>query len=135
MGAEQAAKLALADAEAIGQGLDILLVERAEFDQRQGARDRVRRAAPGAKIGRRLRPAAQAGAKAGLLRSRGGGVERDVLRQRRARRTDRTAIDAGRLHADEQSSVEPGVALQERAVAGVMIKIHALDMGARGALV
>ena len=60
---EQAPQLALADAEASGQYVDIGLVQRSVLDQAQGARYRIRRAAPSAEIGRGFRPAAQAGRK------------------------------------------------------------------------
>ena len=70
--AEQPPQLPLADAEPLGQGLDVAVVERAGLDQRQRARDGVRRAAPGAEFGRGFRPAAQAGPEAGLLRRRRG---------------------------------------------------------------
>ena len=76
---EQPPELALADAEPSGQRIDIRLVQRAELDQRQRARDGVGGAAPGAEVRRGFRPAAQAGAKAGLLGRRGRRVERDVL--------------------------------------------------------
>ena len=73
--AEQPPQLALADAEALGQGVDVAVVERAGLDQDERAGDGVRRAAPGAEVRRGLRPAAQAGPKARLLRRRGRGIE------------------------------------------------------------
>ncbi len=126
--AKKSAQVALADAEPIGERLDIRGVERPELDQRERARHRVRCAAPGPHIGRSLRPAAQARAEACLLRRRSGGIEDDVLSAWRARGTDRTAVDSRRLHADEQSAVETGVALADRAIARVMIEIHAPSM-------
>ena len=86
--AEQAAQLALADAEALGQGFDVAVVQRAGLDQRQRAGDGVGGAAPGAEVGRGLRAAAQAGPKARLLGRRGGGVE--------ARRSRASACAPGR---------------------------------------
>src|SRR5205823_10738573 len=47
------------------------------------------------------------------------------LEQRRARGTDRTAVDAGGLHGDEEPSVEPCVAAPHRPVAGVFVQYHA----------
>jgi hypothetical protein len=40
------------------------------------------------------------------------------------RRTNRTAIDASGFDSGEEASVEAGVALADRAVAGVVIEIH-----------
>ena len=68
--AEQTTQLPFAEAKAPGQCIDIGLIQRAVLDQAERARDRVRRAAPRAEIRRRLRPAAQAGAEARLLRRR-----------------------------------------------------------------
>ena len=133
--AEQPPQLPLADAEPVGQGVDVAVVERAGLDQDERAGDGVRRAAPGAEVRRGLRPAAQAGAKARLLRRRGGGIEGHVLALGRARRADRAAVDAGGLHPDEQAPVEAGVAGFKGAVAGVVIEIHATKMGARRHLV
>jgi len=67
--AEQSPKLPTADPETLGQSLDVGLVQCTGFDQHQRARDRVGRAAPHREIGRGFRPAAQAGAEAGLLRA------------------------------------------------------------------
>ena len=77
--AEQASKLAPANAQPRRQGLDVRLVERARFDQPERPGYGVGTAAPEGKIGRRFRPAAQARAKSGLLRRRGGGEEPDVF--------------------------------------------------------
>ena len=122
--AEQTAQLTAAHAQPAGQRVEIGIVESAHLDQSQRARYRVGRAAPRAEIGRRFRPAAQAGAKAGLLRRGGRGKESHVLGTRDARRTDRPTIDAGRLDAGEEPSVEARVALTERAITGIVIKVH-----------
>jgi hypothetical protein len=50
---------------------------------------------------------------------------------RRARRTHRTAIDARGLDAGEKAAVKAGITLNDRAVAGVMIEIHACNVIAR----
>ncbi len=133
--AEQAPQLALADAEALGQGVDVGLVECAGLDQAQRAGDGVRGAAPGGEIGRGFGTAAQARPVAGFLGAGGREVEGDVLGFRRAGRADRTAIDAGGLDAYEQASVEPGVAGGDGAVAGVGVHIHAVDIDPRGPIV
>ena len=121
---EQAPQLALADAEASGQYVDIGLVQRAVLDQAQGARYRVRRAAPSAEIGRGFRPAAQAGTEARFLRGSRSRKKDDVLRQRRACRTDRAAVDSGRLDAAEEAAVKAGIALADGAVAGFVIELQ-----------
>ena len=122
---EQAAELASADAQALGQRVDagLVAVERALGDERKAARHRVRGAAPGAEIRRRLRPAAQAGAEASLLRRGGRGKEAAVLELGRACRADRAAVDPGRGDADEQAAVEARVTGLERPVAGLGIEL------------
>ena len=55
---------------------------------------------------------------------RGRGVK-TTLRDRRARRTDRTAVDARGLDRGEEASVVAGVAHADGAVAGVVIEVHA----------
>ena len=121
---EQPTQLALTDAKASGERIDVRIIERAVFDQAQGTRDRIRRAAPSAEIGRCFRPAAQTRAKARFLRGGRGRKENDILRQRRARRTDRAAIDAGGRDAGEEASIEAGIALSDGAVAGFVIKFQ-----------
>ena len=120
---EQPPQMALADAEPLGESIERRLVERAELDQRQRARHGVGGAAPGAEIGRGLGPAAQAGAEAGFLCRGGGRKEGHILFARRARRADRPAIDAGRLHAGEEPAVEARIALRDGAIAGIVIEI------------
>src|SRR5260370_28418600 len=123
--ATQASELAFAQSEAAGQGIDAPLVQRSQLDQRQRAGYRVRRAPPGPLVRCRLRPAPQARAEPSLLCRGGGGIERHVLRPRRTRRTDRTAIDAGRLHGNEEPAVEANIAQRQRAVARVGLEVHA----------
>ncbi len=122
---EQTTQMPFADAQAAGEPIDIGLVQRPEFYQTERARYRIRRAAPSAEIGRGLWAAAKTRAKAGLLRRCRGGKKDDVLRQRRARRADRSAIDAGGFDSGEKPPVEAGVALADRAITGVVIEIHA----------
>ena len=92
---KKAAELAAAESDALGQRLDAGIVERAALDQRQRAGDGVRGAVPDREIGRGLGTAAQAGPESGLLRRRGRGKEARILGPGRARRADRSAIDAG----------------------------------------
>src|SRR5882762_8388626 len=120
----QAPELSLAQPEAAGQGVDASLVEGSQLDQRKRAGHRVRRAPPGALVRRRLRPAPQARAEPRLLCRGRRGIEGHVLRSRRARRTDRAAVGAGRLHSGEEAAVEPSIAQLERAVARVVIEVH-----------
>jgi hypothetical protein len=130
--AEEVPELTLANAKAAGQGIGGSLVQGTELDQRQGARHGVRRAAPRSEIGRGFRAAPQAGAKASLLCRRRRGIECDVLRPWRARRADRTAIDARRLDAGEEPAVKAGIAQADCAV-GVVIEVHRdIVMGRRG---
>ena len=52
---EQPAKLALPDAEPVGESADVAAIERAAFDQRQRTGDGVGGPAPGAEVGRGFR--------------------------------------------------------------------------------
>ena len=123
--AEQSSQLPPADAQPVGQRIDIGLVQRAHLDERQAPGDGVRRAPPGAQIRRRLRTAPQARSKARFLGGRGGGEEDDVFASGRPRRADRAAIDAGGPNAGEKPAVEPGVAQADGAVARLVVHIHA----------
>src|SRR5262249_25904603 len=123
--AEQAPQLTLAETEAAGQRVEVIFVQGAELDQTERARDRVRGAPPRAKIASRLGAAGQARANAGFLCGRRGREEDDVVRKRRPRWTHWAAIDARGLDACEEPAVETGIAVNERAVAGVVIEIHA----------
>ena len=124
MALEQSPQLPTADAKSPGQGLDVgvLAVECAVGDERQRPAHRVGRAAPEGEVGRDLRPAAQAGPKARLLRSGGRGEEAAVLELGRARGADRPAIDAGRGAAHEDMAVEASVVALESAVVGPVVE-------------
>src|SRR5262249_45705685 len=126
---EKPTQLPAADAEPLGQGLDarLLAIERALGDEGEAARHGVRGAAPGAGLGRRLPPAAQAGAKPCLLRPRRGGEEAAVPELGGARRADRPAVDSGRGHADEQAAVETRIAGREGAVAGFLVELFHVE--------
>ena len=115
----------------LAEVIDGGLIQRAQFDQSEGAGDGVGGAAPGAEVGGGFRAAAQAGAEPGLVRRGGGGEEDDVLRTRRAGGADRAAVDAGGFDAGEQAAVEAGVADGHRAVAGVVVEIEGVGRGHR----
>ena len=121
---KQAPELSLSDAQALGQAIDTRLIECACVDQRQRPGHRVRRPAPGGKLGRRLRPTSQAGTEARFLRRRCCRIERHVLAFRHARRADRTAIDPGCPDPGEQPPVEARVASAERAITRINVEIH-----------
>ena len=123
---EQPPQLPPADAQPTGQTFYIITIEPAGFDQCQRARDRVGAAAPEREVRRHFRPAAQAGTEAGLLGCGRRSIERHVLEFRGARRTDRTAIDAGRFHAGEEPPVVAGVAGLDSAVTNFRGDVHAV---------
>ena len=133
--ATEAPELPLAYPQTIGQGVDAALVQSSELDQRQRPGHRVRRAPPGPRVGSGLRPAPKAGAEPRLLGGGRRGIEGHVLRPRRPGRTDRTAVDAGRLHAGEEPPVEASIAQLECAVARVVIEIHAEILAGRNVAV
>ncbi len=60
-----------------------------------------------------------------LLRRRRGGMEGHAPRPQCRCRTDRAAVDACCLHGGEEAAVEARIAQLDRAVARVMIQIHA----------
>src|SRR5215469_6424617 len=107
---EEPPQLSLADAEALRESIDARLIESTQLDERQRARDGIRCPAPGAEIGRGFGSAAQARAKACLLRRGRGRIENHVLGTRRSRRTDRAAVNPGRLDAGKEAPVKTCVA-------------------------
>ena len=131
---KQAAELSLSDAQALGQAIDTRFVECACVDQRQRPRHRIRRPAPGGKLGRRFRPTSQAGTEARFLRRRCRRIKRHVLALGHARRTDRTAIDPGCPDSGEQPPVEARVASAERAITRVNVEVHDLSLPRVGRL-
>src|SRR5687767_8796320 len=103
---EEPSELPFTDADPLRERRDVCVIERAIFDEPERARDRARCSTPRAEIRRCLRPTAKAGTKPCFLRSGRGRKEDDVLPLRTARGTNGTAIDAGRLHAREEATVE-----------------------------
>src|SRR5207253_9661059 len=106
---EKPPELAASHADPARELVHRRLVQGAALDEADGARDDRRRTDPGGSPWRGVRAAATARTESSLLRRRRTGEEPDVLAQRRARRTDRAAVDAGGLHRGEEPSVESGV--------------------------
>jgi hypothetical protein len=133
--AKKTPELPLAETEPTCQTVDIGLVQSAQLDQGKRARHRIRRPTPCAQIGRRLRAASQAGAETCFLCRRRRRKENDVPRMRRARRTNRAAVDTGGFHSREETAVEARIAQAEGAVTSIMIEVHAGTVVARPDLV
>jgi hypothetical protein len=102
--------MAPADPQPLGQRFDPRLIERTLVDQPQRAIDGCARAAPGRRMLRGFRPAAQAWPETGRFRRGGAGEIPDVARLGLAHRADRPAIDPGRGDGDEDRAVERGIA-------------------------
>jgi hypothetical protein len=111
---EQSAQVSLPNAEAVGQSLDIAIIERAGLDQANRPRHCVRGAPPGAQPWGRFWPTSETGPEAGRLGCGGGRIIAAIHRLRRTGRTDRPAVDPGGQDASEKSSVEAGVTGQDR---------------------
>ncbi len=107
---ELAAQRALTDAGLFRQRSERAFRQLAAIDPGQQARQRRRQIAGGG--GRELRPAAQAGAQAVLLRCGGALEVAHVVLVRWSRRTDRPAVDAGGEHAGKEAAVEARIAGQ-----------------------
>jgi hypothetical protein len=133
--ATEAPELPLAYPQTIGQGVNTALVQSSELDQRECPGHRARCAPPGPRVRNRLRPTPKAGAKPRLLGGGRRGIEGHVLRPRRPGWTDRTAVDACRLHGGEEPPVEASIAQLECAVARVVIEIHAEILAGRNVAV
>ena len=114
MAREQAAQVAVGDAQALGEtGRIAGLLEQAE-----SARERGRSARLSRRSGSRVGAAAETGAVAGGLRGGGGRKEDDVFAPRQTSRTAWAAIDVRRPHAEEEPAGEPSIPALDRAVAG-----------------
>jgi hypothetical protein len=121
---EEPPELSLADAEAASQLADRVRIEEPLRDQPERPGDGRRAAQPlgAARCGLRATPPARA--EPGCLTGRSRCVEADVLALRHRRRTDRAAVDARRHDADEEPSVEAGIAALDRLPARVEIVDH-----------
>ena len=119
---EEPPQLPLADPETCGKRGDVAVVQCPALDEAERARDGGRSPNPARRAGRRLRAAAQAGTEPCRLGRCSAGEEEQVLAQRRPGRTDGPAVDAGGTHADEEATVEAGVAGPQGAVADVFVE-------------
>src|SRR2546421_12336361 len=119
---EEPPQLPLADPETCGKRGDVAVVRCPALDEAERARDGGRSPDPARRAGRRLRAAAQAGTEPCRLGRCSAGEEEQVLAQRRPGRTDGPAVDAGGTHADEEATVEAGVAGPQGAVADVFVE-------------
>ena len=126
--------MAARDADARRERLDSAVVQHAVLDQVHGAARKALRCVD-ARVARcQLRAAAKARAVAGHLGGGGAREEEAVLPARHAHVAHRTAVDAGRRHADVESAVEARIVRGERAVAGVGIERHGRIMRAEAPL-
>ncbi len=121
---EQPTKLPRADPETRREVFGRHLIQRPALDQPQRPHHRARAAAPGGEVRGHFRPTAKARSKSRFLGQRRRRIETDVALSGRRGRADRTAIDAGRANADENTSVKPPVAGQKYPIAGIVIEIH-----------
>jgi hypothetical protein len=122
---EQAPELALADPQPRRQGLDVGVVEGPRFDQSKCPGYGIGGSVPEGQFGGCLRPTAQAWAESGFLRGGGRLKELDVFSPRRGCRAEWPTINAGRRDSDEQTAIEAMVSCFNRAVAGIVVHIHA----------
>jgi hypothetical protein len=124
MSPEQPAKLTLAYPEPLRERLDVCLIQRAQFNQRQGPRNRIRCAPPCAEVRRGLGTAPQAWPETGFLGCCRGTIERDVLSSRGPRGTYRAAVNSRGLDAREEPSVKTNVTGAKGAIASGVIEVH-----------
>ena len=124
LGRDEAIELAHAVAEALRESFDAFPVDDAVAYEAHrpgrhvGAHVPLRRTRGG------IGPAAQAGAKAGLLRGGGRRVEAHVLALRGARRAAGPAVDPGRRDSGEEHAVESGIFAVRRLVATFRVFDH-----------
>ncbi len=108
---EQSPEMAFADAEAFRERFDAgFSVKRTIGNEGKGARNGIRRSAPGGEVGRSLRAATQAGTKPCFLCRCRRAEEAAVLGLRGTGGAHRAAVDTGGGNADEQQSVEARIA-------------------------
>ncbi len=124
LGRDDTVQLANAVAQAAGESLHPLTVDRSISDESHGAGDHVGPHIPLRRAGGGVGPAAQAGSKSGLLCRGGGGVEAHVLPLGCAGGAAGAAVDAGRGDADEEDAVEAGIFTLRRLIAAFRILDH-----------
>src|SRR5258708_4633005 len=121
---EQAAKMALADADAFSQMIDGVVVESALGDQAEGSRHGCRCTVPCGGIGRNFRATPQTRPESGLLSGSRAREEHAVLAVGRGGRANGTTVDSRTADACEEAAVEANVASSHGAVAGVVVEFH-----------
>jgi len=135
LGAESAAQVPVGDAQARGDSVQSLLVQRPVFHHARGGLGEARGRIHARVAGRELGPAAQARPVAAGLRGGRARKEAAVLALGRLDGAHRAAINARRRDRDEKAAVEPRIARLERPVTDVGVKRHARIMGAAAGLV
>ena len=110
-------------ADPAGQPVDTLAVDEAVGDQAHRPPGDVGGDVPLGAAGRRVGQAALAGAEAGGVRARCGGVERDVARRGGPRRARGPAVDAGGPDCGVEHPVEAAVPAADGAVAGLGVEV------------
>src|SRR6266849_10997137 len=135
LGAESAAQVPVGDAQARGDSVQSLLVQRPVFHHARGGLGEARGRIHARVAGCELRPATQARPVAARFRGRRAGKEAAVLALGRLDGADRAAINARRRDRYEEAAVEPGVTRFERPVTDAGVKNHERIMGAAAGLV
>ena len=123
--ADRSPELSRAEAKLTGERLQAAVaIERLGLDPRTGEPGRASHGIDRGMPRRQLGPATQAGAEAHLFSHRGVGKKSTSIAARRARRTDRPAVDAGGRHAHEEKPVKPHVAGGQGTVTGFVVEFH-----------
>ena len=122
---KEATKMPVSHSQSWGQLADRALNQRAFGDEPESAGDRGRGPQPGRSTWRGFWAATQTWAESRLRCCRGAGKEAAVLPLRRSGWADRPTVDPGREYACEDTSVEADVATAYRAVADVIVEVHA----------
>ena len=123
-------------AERRHRGRRIKAVERSLINKPERAAHAGGAALPRRAARCRIGATALAGAKAPACRLRRAGSEATIFQQRRPRRADRAAINAGGLHTGEEHPVKPMVARLQRGMAGCRVRqAHGAFVAAAGARV
>lgn len=122
MTGEQARQMARANSEPFGQPVHAAAVKLTVLDEHQGTFDGCPGALPRRAERRRFGTASEAGPEAGVLGSGRATIECHIASERRARRTDGTAIDPGRLDSDEHDAVQRGVAAAKGFISSIEVE-------------
>ena len=121
---KQPPQLPLTQPQPLRQLLDAFAatIQRTFRNQRQPARNRIRRPPPRRHLRRRLRPASQAGPIARVLRRRRRAEKSAILKLRRSRRTNRPAIDSSRRDANVHQPVQPRLPALQSAITNLTVR-------------